>query len=268
MKTDSFYTEEYYLSDCEGFGQFQKTCGKVLSPRLKKVFKLAEVKPGMQILDVGFGRGEIMMNCAENGAIAFGIEYSPVALNLAVEALRKREKKNSHIGENCFPLRGNAVMLPFKKEQFDVIILSDIIEHLFPEDLLNCFKECFRVLKPGGSLVLHTTPNRLFMQVGLRLYQILGVLFGRWIGLNPRKKLPPGLQEKVHVNEQTLFSLRKVLGEGGFGHADLWLEKSPQYIYYFFKEDIFVKRVRWLNALLPVKHFFCSDIFGRVRKER
>ena len=266
MKT-SLYTKDYYLSDCEGFRQFQKSQGKVLSPRLKKVFRLAEVKPGMKVLDIGFGRGELLLKAAKSGAIAFGIEYSEAALKITEEAMKQWTRKSPEINENCFPLKSNAALLPFKNKVFDVIILSDMIEHLFPEELLNCFKECFRVLKPGGKLVLHTTPNRLFMSVGLRLYQALGLLFGRWIGLNPRERLPAGLQKNVHVNEQTLFSLKRVLKKSGFKNNDLWLEKSPQYIYYFFKEDIFVKRVRWIYFLLPVKHFFFSDIFGIVRKE-
>ena len=263
----NLYNKEYYLSDCEGFSQFQKSQGRVLSPRLKKVFRLAELKPGMKVLDIGFGRGELLLQAAKAGAIAFGIEYSEDALKITEEAMKQWVRKNPEIIENCFPLKSNAALLPFKNKVFDVIILSDIIEHLFPEELLKCFKECFRVLKPGGKLVLHTTPNRLFMSVGLRLYQALGLMFGRWIGLNPRRKLPAGLQKDVHVNEQTLFSLVRVLKKSGFKNPDLWLEKSPQYIYYFFNEDIFVKRIRWFYFLLPVKHFFCSDIFGIVRKE-
>lgn len=266
MKT-ILYNKEYYLSDCEGFSQFQKSQGKVLSPRLKKVFRLAELKPGMKLLDIGFGRGELILQAAKAGTVAFGIEYSEDALKITDEAMKQWTRKNPEINGNCFPLKSNAALLPFKNKVFDVIILSDIIEHLFNDELLNCFKECFRVLKPGGRLVLHTTPNRLFMSVGLRLYQALGLLFGRWIGLNPRERLPAGLKKNVHVNEQTLFSLKRLLKKSGFKNPDLWLEKSPQYIYYFLKDDIFVKRVRWFYFLLPVKHFFFSDIFGRVRKE-
>ncbi len=266
MKTNSLYNKEYYLSDCEGFSQFQKSQGNVLSPRLKKIFRLADLKPGMKVLDIGFGRGELLLQSAKTGATAFGIEASEDAMKITKEAVKQWVRKNPEIMGNCFPLKGDAALLPFKNKVFDVIILSDIIEHLFPEELLNCFKECFRVLNPGGKLVLHTTPNRLFMSVGLRFYQALGLMFGRWLGLNPRRKLPAGLQRDVHVNEQTLFSLGRVLKKCGFKNPDLWLEKSPQYIYYFFKDDIFVKRVRGLNFLVPVKHFFCSDIFGIVRR--
>ena len=45
----------------------------------------------------------------------------------------------------------------FKSDFFDVVVLSDVIEHV--KDDLKSLNEMFRVLKPGGLLIL-TCPNR------------------------------------------------------------------------------------------------------------
>lgn len=59
---------------------------------------------------------------------------------------------------------GDAQVLPFKSKSADTILLLDVLEHLpAPE---SCLKEIFRVLQPGGKLIiqvpflypLHDTP--------------------------------------------------------------------------------------------------------------
>ncbi|MCA9911354.1 MAG: hypothetical protein KC519_22025, partial [Anaerolineae bacterium] len=54
----SLYTEEYFRTACEGFDEFNSSEGEQLSRRLNSAFSLAQVGPGMRILDVGCGRGE------------------------------------------------------------------------------------------------------------------------------------------------------------------------------------------------------------------
>lgn len=52
---------------------------------------------------------------------------------------------------------GDAHIIPFKNEKFNTIIAGEIIEHLQrPSEFI---KECYRVLKLDGILVI-TTPNR------------------------------------------------------------------------------------------------------------
>jgi len=53
-------------------------------------------------------------------------------------------------------IRGDISCLPFPTESFDLVTSNMVFEHL--RDPENQLKEVFRILKPGGSLVLHT-PN-------------------------------------------------------------------------------------------------------------
>ncbi len=48
--------------------------------------------------------------------------------------------------------------IPFPEASFDVVYHSNIIEHFQRDDALLFMKECFRVLKPGGILLV-ATPN-------------------------------------------------------------------------------------------------------------
>lgn len=45
----------------------------------------------------------------------------------------------------------------FGDESFDYIVTSHVLEHVW--DLLNCFEEMYRILKPGGRMV-HILPHR------------------------------------------------------------------------------------------------------------
>ena len=73
----TLYTEEYFLTACEGYDVFIESEGVQLSRRLRDSFKLAEVTAGMRILDVGCGRGEIIRHCMEMGIEACLLYTSP-----------------------------------------------------------------------------------------------------------------------------------------------------------------------------------------------
>ena len=66
----TLYTKEYFLNACEGYEEFVESHGERLSRRLGEAFAYAEVKPGMKVLDVGCGRGEILRHVTRLGARA------------------------------------------------------------------------------------------------------------------------------------------------------------------------------------------------------
>jgi SAM-dependent methyltransferase len=91
--------------------------------------------------------------------------------------------------------------LPFRDEAFALVLASELIEHL--ADGLPFLRECRRVLRPGGLLVL-TTPNLWDVR------RFTDPLRGRtWSG-----RADPG-----HVNLYTPRRLGREMRAGGFARA-------------------------------------------------
>jgi 2-polyprenyl-3-methyl-5-hydroxy-6-metoxy-1,4-benzoquinol methylase len=190
MKTVSsrIYTKEYYLSSCRGFEEFLR--GGV-AERLIYASSLANLKKGMHVLDVGSGRGELVVLCARAGALAWGIDYSQEALKIAKESIRGVERG---VAERINFKKMNAKKISHLDKSFDVVFMIDVVEHLYPEELKQALLEIKRVLKPGGKVIIHT-PNVWL----IKLINFLAKIFFKWE------------EYKVHVNEQSFFSLRREL---------------------------------------------------------
>lgn len=97
---------------------------------------------------------------------------------------------------------------PLEDAQFDFVSCIEGIEHL--EDQFQFIRECRRVLRPGGRLVL-TTPNIL------NLASRLKYLFSGFYSLVPRPinefSVVPVFD---HINPITYYQLRYILHTNGF----------------------------------------------------
>ena len=82
------------------------------------------------------------------------------------------------------------------------------MEHLTPRELERFLSETYRILRPGGRLIVHTAPNRWYIDHGYRwvtrpVNLVLNGLFK--FGLQPTSAQYPRTEEELefHVNEQT-----------------------------------------------------------------
>jgi ubiquinone/menaquinone biosynthesis C-methylase UbiE len=99
---------------------------------------------GRDVLDAGCGTGDVSSMCSALGARVAAIDaYEPM--------LRKARDRY----DNGFSLiRGSVESLPFEPSTFDMVLSTDVIEHLLDP---NAFlREARRVLQPGGHLVVAT----------------------------------------------------------------------------------------------------------------
>lgn len=98
-----------------------------------------------QILDCGCGGGanlKTLLQMCPDGAVV-GVDYSPVS----VEKARKVNRKAIECGR-CAVTQGSVAELPFAALRFDLATAFETV--YFWPDLPQCFREVFRVLRPGG----------------------------------------------------------------------------------------------------------------------
>jgi SAM-dependent methyltransferase len=224
------YDEAYFLSSCEGYEEFIVSEGDHLSRRLTQALAAAAVEPGMRVLDVGCGRGEILRRCEELGVLAVGVDYAPVAVQMAHGQLHKSQEAQRAGAAAVAAVavyQADAKHLPFPALAFDRVLMFDLVEHLRPWELARALGEARRVLRTGGRLVVHTAPNAWYDRFAYPLVRFARRLMGQGerYPLNPRAVVPANLD--VHVNEQSGLSLWRLLRRAGF-RPWVWLDTPPQ----------------------------------------
>jgi len=254
------YTEEYFLTACEGYEEWLDSEGEQLSRRLTSAFELASVEPGMKILDLGCGRGEIVRHCAQLGAHVVGVDYAPVAVRMTRDVILD----SGSLPGKMSVLQCDAKHLPFPDNHFDRVLCFDVVEHLYPWELHQSLLEVSRVLKPDGKLVVHTAPNRWYDKYAYPAVRIVRSLMGQGKNYprNPRQ-FGVAVNEHVHVNEQDLFSMRRTLSDAGF-ESSVWLDSPPQNR----DENSFMAAMRHVAFnWVPFSWFFEREVFAVAHKQ-
>jgi ubiquinone/menaquinone biosynthesis C-methylase UbiE len=256
----SLYTEEYFRTACEGYDEFNTSEGEQLSRRLRSAFALAEVLPGMNILDVGCGRGEILRHTASLGADAVGIDYAEVAVNMSRQVI---DPLHGIAPGKTGVMQADAKKLPFPDGQFDCVLMFDVVEHLHPWELHEAMLEVRRVLKPDGRFIIHTAPNVWYDRYAYPLVRFTRRLMGQGdrYPKDPRQFLVD-VNEHVHVNEQSIMSLSKALRDAGF-KGKVWLESPPQNR----SENPILAGARFVAFRVPpFRWFFEREVFAVAAK--
>jgi ubiquinone/menaquinone biosynthesis C-methylase UbiE len=100
---------------------------------------------GKTVLEVGCGNGYVLSRYAAAGAEVTGVDITETG----VELCRKRFQMSGLKGTF---LVANAEKLPFPDEVFDCVCSMGVLHHV--PDTEKAVKEIFRVLKPGGRLIV------------------------------------------------------------------------------------------------------------------
>jgi ubiquinone/menaquinone biosynthesis C-methylase UbiE len=112
---------------------------------------LARVPSPGRVLDVGCGTGYLLRRLAERcpGAVELaGIDAAPAMIEVAEAAAARMADGGGRLGFRV----GVAERLPWEPESFDLVVTSTSFDHWVDQQV--GLRECFRVLRPGGTLVL------------------------------------------------------------------------------------------------------------------
>jgi ubiquinone/menaquinone biosynthesis C-methylase UbiE len=120
------------------------------SDEFAKVVSLlgARLRPGALLLDFGAGRGLTSLALAETGAFVVSLESDPSEV-VGIGALGKFKRPP---GLPLAPVSGDVLRLPFPDQVFDIAFCRSVLHHI--EDLDHGLQEIWRVMRPGGTLVV------------------------------------------------------------------------------------------------------------------
>jgi 2-polyprenyl-3-methyl-5-hydroxy-6-metoxy-1,4-benzoquinol methylase len=190
---------------------------------------------GKKYLDIGAGLGVFLSIHHQLGYEVYGTEYDADALSFIQQNLPKA---------NLF--QGDLLTAPYTAEQFDVIQIHHVIEHIVdPHSYMQCIKH---ILKPGGILIIGTP------DIGAPAYQ----LFRRWNFLSQKVPLiVDGLEHTIVFNKS---NLRKLTEKHGFEVLQQYGEALGDRFSNIFSSDLsFRKKIaRFAQTLVKVNQMLIA----------
>src|SRR5947208_9812845 len=120
---------------------------QVFAPFTRQLFEQAGIGPGMRILDVGCGAGDVAFLAAElvgpNGEVV-GADHSAAAVEWAVA--RAQEQRISNVKF----LEGDPVVLKFE-QQFDAVVGRLVL--MYYPDPVDAIRKLARHVRRGGLII-------------------------------------------------------------------------------------------------------------------
>jgi 2-polyprenyl-3-methyl-5-hydroxy-6-metoxy-1,4-benzoquinol methylase len=181
--------------------------------------------PGGKVLDVGCGCGEWLAWMQELGWTVEGVDFDPGAVKAA---------RLAGLKVNC----GSVEDQQYPDASFDAVTLNHVIEHV--PDPVATLRECGRILKPGGKLVV-VTPN------------------GASLGHRFFKQDWRGLETPRHLHIFSPASMERALGLAGFREVSI----QPQIVRSIPYESYLLRLVGSASSN-PGRRFLMPRVFASL----
>ena len=134
------------------------------------------------ILEIGSGIGLFLEACEKNGIDAVGLEYEIEGVQ---EATKKKLTAYQHDINNKIDFLDDS--------SFEAVFSNQVIEHIPNDAQINMVNEAYRVLKPGGQVLINS----------------------------PCRHYQPAREDKYHVSLLTPSELKCMLENSGFIQCNL-----------------------------------------------
>jgi tocopherol O-methyltransferase len=132
---------------------------------IEKLLALLEISPGDKILDVGCGMGGSSLYLAKKyGATVTGITLSQKQVEMATQLASENRVDNV-----SFKVEDALSLASFPDNSFDIVWSLESCEQFYDKEMF--IQQAFRVLKPGGRLMLATWCSGADEYAGLQAKQ-------------------------------------------------------------------------------------------------
>jgi 2-polyprenyl-3-methyl-5-hydroxy-6-metoxy-1,4-benzoquinol methylase len=180
----------------------------------------------LRVLDAGCGDGVQLQGLRQMAELEiWGIDYNPIRT-------RRARQKFQGVDIIC----GDLLHIPFKSDVFDIVLCSQVIEHIPQDDSL--LEEAAEVLKPGGLLILGT-PNE-----GCLMARLRNCLFEREV-----------LRQTDHVHFYREPAIRHKIEAAGFTIQEVmrenWFFPHQRINHYLIKRHWGFRVMAWLSKVFP-----------------
>lgn len=165
--------------------------------------ELKELKPGMEVLEIGCGEGGNIKPFLDLGCKVTGVDILDAKIQNAHRFF------DSNVNKKNLTLVVSDIYIPHKDldKKFDVIFMRDVLEHIHDQDKFMAYVK--RFLKPEGIFFLGFPPwqNPFGGHQQMCRSRILSKL--PWFHLLPGR-MYPGLMKLFNEHESTIKSLMEI----------------------------------------------------------
>lgn len=199
-------TEAYFGERGEAFSEKVRT----------RIHWVCENAKGEKILDVGCSQGITSILLGREGKQVLGVDLLAESIEYANEMLEKEEEITKQYVKF---MAGNFMLMDFKEETYDCIILGEVLEHI--TDPVRFLNKAVSLLNTNGTIII-TLPfgindyfdhKKTYYVHGLFGFQEANIvmqdirIFGKWIGAIYKKQGEE--QKKIELNLELLEELEK-----------------------------------------------------------
>ncbi len=152
-------------------------------PETAWTIRLLEIQPTDTVLEVGFGAGQAIRMAAEkvSDGCVMGVDLSETMVRVATRR-NAQAVKAGHV----VLLQGNVAALPFEDQRFDKIMTIHTLYFWSEPD--RAISELYRVLKPGGRVVITLSTGKINAQGEVEVWPQLQSVLG--------EQVMPGMQRE------------------------------------------------------------------------